>query len=74
MASNTDGFLTDRQREVLKIAVEAAEGMSSSPRSPSSMLNDSNFKAGGRMTAAASSVRQMRRSHSGKLVRVKKGR
>ncbi|CAA6659627.1 unnamed protein product [Spirodela intermedia] len=45
MALKNEGFLTDEQREVLKIAVQSAEGLSSSPKSPSSMLNDHNFKA-----------------------------
>lgn len=76
MALKNEGFLTDEQREVLKIAVQSAEGLSSSPKSPSSMLNDQNFKApaaGGRGATGGNAVRHMRRSHSGKLVRVKKG-
>ncbi|CAA7395962.1 unnamed protein product [Spirodela intermedia] len=75
MALKNEGFLTDEQREVLKIAVQSAEGLSSSPKSPSSMLNDHNFKAptaGVRVPTGGNAIRHMRRSHSGKLVRVKK--
>ncbi|XP_078433134.1 MA3 DOMAIN-CONTAINING TRANSLATION REGULATORY FACTOR 1-like [Wolffia australiana] len=72
MASNNEGFLTGEQREVLKIAVQSAEGLSSSPRSPSSMLNDCNFKGSTAGSRVPSGVRQVRRSHSGKLVKVKK--
>ncbi|MQM01319.1 hypothetical protein Taro_034072 [Colocasia esculenta] len=74
-SNSNEGFLTDEQREVLKIAVQNAEGLSSSPKSPSSMLSEQHFKVvtgGGRAPAGAIAVRHVRRSHSGKLVRVKK--
>lgn len=71
-----EGFLTEDQREMLKIATQNAEVLSSSPRSPSKMvLPELHIKGGGggggRATAVG--VRHIRRSHSGKLVRVKKG-
>ncbi|CAL9057884.1 unnamed protein product [Musa banksii] len=71
-----EGFLTEEQREMLKIATQNAEVLSSSPRSPSKMvLPELHIKGGGgggggRATAVG--VRHIRRSHSGKLVRVKK--
>ncbi|KAH6770531.1 MA3 domain-containing protein [Perilla frutescens var. hirtella] len=88
MASR-EGFLTEEQREMLKIASQNAEVMSSlslasspkssGPRSPgqnSSLLSDHHHvKAPGGGHSAASggvAVRHVRRSHSGKLVRVKK--
>ncbi|RWW79399.1 hypothetical protein BHE74_00012315 [Ensete ventricosum] len=73
-----EGFLTEEQRAMLKIAAQNAEVLSSSPRSPSKMvLPELHIKGGGggggggRATAVG--VRHIRRSHSGKLVRVKKG-
>lgn len=67
-----EGFLTDEQREVLKIASEInAEVMSTSPRSPTSMIGDHHpVKTG---TWRAPVARPVRRTHSGKLIRVKKG-
>ena len=89
MASR-EGFLTEEQREMLKIASQNAEVMSSlsmasSPKSPgpkspgqnSSLVFEHNHvKApGGGHSAAGGgvAVRHVRRSHSGKAVRVKKG-
>lgn len=68
------GFLTDEQREVLRIATQNAEVLSSSPRSPSGFPAEQNSKApaGGRVPAVPGGVRHVRRSHSGKIVRVKK--
>ncbi|KAL6524563.1 Peptide chain release factor 1, mitochondrial [Orobanche hederae] len=90
MASG-EGFLTEGQREVLKVASQNAEVMSSlslasSPKSPgpkspgqnSSMLSEHHHhhvKApGGGHSAAVGGVaaRHVRRSHSGKHIRVKK--
>lgn len=74
MASN-EGFLTDEQREVFKIATQNAESLSSSPKSPPSLLSEHLVKVpvGGKATTAGIAVRHVRRTHSGKLVRVKKG-
>lgn len=80
MASD-EGFLTDEQREVLKIASQNAETplpsprLSSSPKSPTSLLFDHQLKdpAGGKAPICGVGVRHVRRSHSGKFVRVKKG-
>lgn len=73
MASN-EGFLTDEQREVFKIATQNAESLSSSPKSPPSLLSEHLVKVpvGGKATTAGIAVRHVRRTHSGKLVRVKK--
>ncbi|XP_061360872.1 MA3 DOMAIN-CONTAINING TRANSLATION REGULATORY FACTOR 1 [Gastrolobium bilobum] len=74
--ASSEGFLTDGQREILKIATENLENLSSSPKSPSSLLSEHNLtKAswGGKpQTAAVAGSRHVRRSNSGKFVRVKK--
>ncbi|XP_043704258.1 MA3 DOMAIN-CONTAINING TRANSLATION REGULATORY FACTOR 1-like isoform X1 [Telopea speciosissima] len=70
MASN-EGFLTEEQRESLK----NAESLSSSPKSPSSLLNEHHIKVStvGKVPPTFGfGGRHIRRSHSGKLVRVKK--
>ncbi|KAG1358906.1 hypothetical protein COCNU_08G003520 [Cocos nucifera] len=67
-----EGFLTDGQREVLKMAAQNAEVLSSSPRSPTSLLLSEYHNKGGAAGKASTGVRHVRRSHSGKLVRVKK--
>lgn len=74
MASN-EGFLTDEQRETLKIASQNAEVLSSSPKSPRSLLSEHPLKVpvSGKATNAGIAVRHVRRSHSGKFIRVKKG-
>ncbi|GMP33992.1 hypothetical protein CsSME_00007062 [Camellia sinensis var. sinensis] len=80
MASR-EGFLTEEQREVLKIATENWEVLSSSPKSQTpkspttSMLSEHHIKApaGGKAATAGIAVRHVRRTHSGKVVRVKKG-
>lgn len=91
MASK-EGFLTEEQREKLKLASLSVENISSSakglpnlasPRSLSSSPRSSNMfpaesyaKApggGGGGKAGVAAGRHVRRSHSGKLVRVKKG-
>ncbi|XP_075494347.1 MA3 DOMAIN-CONTAINING TRANSLATION REGULATORY FACTOR 1-like [Primulina tabacum] len=87
--ANSEGFLTEGQREMLKIASQNAEVMSSlslssSPKSPgprspgqnSSVISEHHFVkvTGGGQSAAAGgiAVRHVRRSHSGKFIRVKK--
>ncbi|WOK96587.1 hypothetical protein Cni_G05294 [Canna indica] len=66
-----EGFLTEEQRETLRIAAQNAEVLSSSPRSPTKMaLPEIQTKGGGKAHAAGG--RHVRRTHSGKLVRVKK--
>ncbi|XP_054805366.1 MA3 DOMAIN-CONTAINING TRANSLATION REGULATORY FACTOR 1-like isoform X2 [Prosopis cineraria] len=73
MASG-EGFLTDEQREMLKVASHNVENLSSSPKSPTSFVADHHIKApaGSKAQTAGIAVRHVRRSHSGKLVRVKK--
>ncbi|KAJ7956119.1 programmed cell death protein 4-like [Quillaja saponaria] len=73
MASK-EGFLTDEQRETLKIASQNAEILSSSPKSPTSLFSEHHIKApaGGKAQTAGIAVRHVRRSHSGKFGRVKK--
>jgi hypothetical protein len=86
MASpKNEGFLTDEQREVLKIAVQNAEVLSTSPspRSPtSSLLLQEFYKNGGGVNGAGmggggkalgAGPKHVRRCHSGKFVKVKKG-
>ncbi|KAI5665018.1 hypothetical protein M9H77_24341 [Catharanthus roseus] len=79
MASG-EGFLTEEQREMLKVATQNAEMFSSapkspSPKSPSTLLSEHHIKApgGGKASAGGGiAVRHVRRSHSGKYIRVKK--
>ncbi|KAE8720498.1 Tetratricopeptide repeat (TPR)-containing protein [Hibiscus syriacus] len=79
MASG-EGFLTDEQRDVLKIASQNAEAslpsprLSSSPKSPTSSLFDHQLKvpAGGKVARCGVGMKHVRRSHSGKFIRVKK--
>lgn len=80
------GFLTDHQREVLKIASQNVDVLSSSPKSPSPkspgsfLAGDHQIKvggAGGRIGgggsgAGGNGARHVRRSHSGKFGRAKK--
>jgi len=74
MASN-EGFLTNEQRETLKLATQA-DVLSSSPKSPKTLLAEHPLKvpAAGKAPTAGIAVRHVRRSHSGKLIRVKKGK
>ncbi|KAJ3681171.1 hypothetical protein LUZ60_015660 [Juncus effusus] len=78
MASpKNEGFLTDQQREVLKIAVQNAEVLSSSPspRSPTSSVLLQEFHknaVGGGGGGKPAGARHVRRTHSGKSVKVKK--
>ncbi|XP_074583857.1 MA3 DOMAIN-CONTAINING TRANSLATION REGULATORY FACTOR 1-like [Curcuma longa] len=62
MASPKDeGFLTEEQRETLRIAAQKAEALSSSPRSKAGLAENH-----------AKGARNVRRTRSGKPVRVKK--
>ncbi|XP_010545985.1 PREDICTED: programmed cell death protein 4 [Tarenaya hassleriana] len=72
MASD-EGFLTDGQRKKLELATQNAEILSSSPKSPP-LIADLNVKSptGGKGPVAGNAFRHVRRSHSGKYVRVKK--
>ena len=75
MASN-EGFLTEEQREVMKIASQNVDVLSSSPKSPKgSLLPEYHIKApaGGKVPAPGMGVKHVRRQHSGKHIRVKKG-
>lgn len=74
--ASSEGFLTNEQREMLKIASQNVEVLSLSPKSPTSFLSEHHVKApaGGKAPTAAIAARHVRRSHSGKLVRVKKGK
>lgn len=79
--ASSEGFLTEEQRQKLKIASQNVEsfGLSSSPKSPTYLLSEYNIKAppagggGGKAASAGIAVKHVRRSHSGKCVRVKKG-
>ncbi|XP_023001234.1 uncharacterized protein LOC111495424 isoform X1 [Cucurbita maxima] len=73
MASN-EGFLTEEQREVLKVATQNVDILSSSPKSPKSSLPEYRIKApsGGNVPAPGANVKHVRRSNSGKYIRVKK--
>ncbi|CAH9104505.1 unnamed protein product [Cuscuta europaea] len=73
MASG-EGFLTEEQREIMKIATQNAEVLSSSPKSSSGLLSEHHVKApvGGKASTAGIAVRHVRRSHSGKYIKVKK--
>ncbi|CAH9109855.1 unnamed protein product [Cuscuta epithymum] len=73
MASG-EGFLTEEQREIMKIATQNAEVLSSSPKSSSGLLSEHHVKVpvGGKASTAGIAVRHVRRSHSGKYIKVKK--
>ncbi|KAM7471479.1 hypothetical protein LguiA_009662 [Lonicera macranthoides] len=78
--ASSEGFLTDEQRETLKIATQSADVLSSSPKSPTtlksprSLFSEHHVKApaSGKASTAGIAVRHVRRSHSGKFIRVKK--
>ncbi|CAK9172597.1 unnamed protein product [Ilex paraguariensis] len=77
--ASSEGFLTEEQRKLLKVATQNAEVLSSSPKSttpksPSSLFSEHHIKApaGGKAPNAGIAVRHVRRSHSGKYIRVKK--
>ncbi|KAK1363228.1 Initiation factor eIF-4 gamma [Heracleum sosnowskyi] len=77
--ASSEGFLTDEQRETLKIATENAEVFSTSPKSPSGLKSPTRLMAAHPIKAPANyksmteiSVRHVRRTRSGKYVRVKK--
>lgn len=70
-----EGFLTEEQREVMRIAAQNAEIVS--PRSRSSLLAPeikSKAVGGGKGSAVGGGgARHVRRSNSGKTLRAKKG-
>ncbi|CAM8943533.1 unnamed protein product [Rhodiola kirilowii] len=67
------GFLTNGQREMMKIATQNAENhISSSPKSPSALLSEHGLKAFGGGNKAPAAGKQVRRTHSGKVGRIKK--
>ncbi|KAL4634252.1 hypothetical protein ACB092_04G186600 [Castanea dentata] len=78
--ASSEGFLTEEQRKTLKVASQNVEslGLSSSPKSPTYLLSEYSIKAppagggGGKAASAGIAVKHVRRSHSGKCVRVKK--
>lgn len=77
--ASTEGFLTDEQRKMLKIATENAEVFSTSPKSPSGLKSPTSLIAARPIKAPANYkstseivVRHVRRTRSGKYVRVKK--
>ncbi|GAA0163670.1 translation factor [Lithospermum erythrorhizon] len=77
--ASSEGFLNEEQRERMKVATDyAAEVLSSSPNSPSptssGLLAEHFPKApgGAKGPSAGVPARHVRRTHSGKLVRVKK--
>ncbi|KAM7274303.1 hypothetical protein ACFE04_028967 [Oxalis oulophora] len=76
MASG-EGFLTDAQREMLKIASLNVENnaatLSSSPKSPKTLLSDIKLPAAIKAPTAGAAVRHVRRSHSGKYRAKKDG-
>ena len=76
MASN-EGFLTDEQREMMKVATENAVNHPPSQKPHSSLLSEHMHKpsatAGGGKAYGGSNAVKHRRSHAGKSVRAKKG-
>lgn len=78
--ASSEGFLTEEQRKTLKVASQNVESLSlsSSPKSPTYLLSEYSIKAppagggGGKAASAGIAVKHVRRSHSGKCVRVKK--
>ncbi|CAI0447502.1 unnamed protein product [Linum tenue] len=80
MASN-EGFLTDEQREVLKLACQNADNLasppkslSSSPKSPSGLRPEHFVRVpgAGKASTGGAGGRHVKRSHSGKYGRAKK--
>ncbi|KAG6481447.1 MA3 DOMAIN-CONTAINING TRANSLATION REGULATORY FACTOR 1-like [Zingiber officinale] len=69
-----EGFLTEGQRETLKLAASNADAILSSPRSPNKLVLPELYSkaGGGGPRSPTASGRRVRRSHSGKFVRVKK--
>ncbi|KAK1359634.1 putative initiation factor eIF-4 gamma, MA3, Armadillo-type fold protein [Heracleum sosnowskyi] len=72
--ASSECFLTEEQREMLKIAAQSAEVLSTSPLSPSKLMSEHFVKAtgGGKAGNAGNGSRHVRRTHSGKLGRAKK--
>lgn len=66
--ASSEGFLTEEQRERLTMATQNSEVLSSSPKSPSSLLSEHHIKApAGGKGAVGVAGRHVRRTHSGKL-------
>lgn len=73
--ATSEAFLTEEQREIMKLATQNVEILSSSPKSPSSLLAEHHLRvpaASGKAPNAGNAGRHVRRSHSGKCIRVKK--
>lgn len=70
--ASSECFLTEEQREML---AQSAEVLSTSPLSPSKLMSEHFVKApvGGKAVNAGIGSRHVRRTHSGKLGRAKKG-
>lgn len=70
-----EGFLTDEQREMLKVATETAENLPPS-QNPHSVLHTAlhlpKASAAGKASAGSNAVKH-RRSHAGRSIRSKKG-
>jgi len=74
--ASSEAFLTDAQREILKIASQNVENLSSSLKSPSSLLaehHNYHVRTGKVQQTTGHAAKNVRRSHSGKFGRVKKG-
>ncbi|KAL1812408.1 hypothetical protein ACET3Z_022473 [Daucus carota] len=72
--ASSECFLTEEQREMLKIAAQSAEVLSTSPLSPSKLVSEHFVKApvGGKAGNPGVGSRHFRKTHSGKLGRAKK--
>lgn len=70
--ASSECFLTEEQREML---AQSAEVLSTSPLSPSKLMSEHFVKAtaGGKAVNAGNGPRHVRKTHSGKLGRAKKG-
>jgi hypothetical protein len=68
-----ESFLTDEQREILKVATQNPEVLSSSPKSLTSYLAEQNAKfPAAAKNSTGNGGKHVRRTHSGKLGRAKK--
>lgn len=68
-----ESFLTDEQREIMKVSSQTAENLPPSQK-PHSVLFEHLTKpsAGGKVTGGTNAVKH-RRSHAGRSIRSKKG-
>ncbi|KAL8123383.1 MA3 DOMAIN-CONTAINING TRANSLATION REGULATORY FACTOR 1-like [Apium graveolens] len=69
--ASSEGFLTEEQRETLKVASQSVDILSSSPKSPSALMSD-HFAKSPKGGMPGINARHVRRTHSGKLGRAKK--